>query len=206
MSKRYDELMEHIDVTPEMRRRILSHIKQVDMTKDTAEKMVRFSHIRKFAALAACLAVVLVGVLTLPSLFYVPDNPDVIAPGDGIVQVSSVDELAEQVGFEVAGLDCLPFVADEVTYTAYWQDLAEITYSGDGQTAIYRKGTGSEDVSGDYGTYEDKTEVMADNVSVTLKGNNGSYSLATWTDGNYGYSIALSHGMDEDSWYALLKR
>lgn len=204
MSKRYDEVMEHIEVTPEMRRRILEHIDQADLTKTASPKAIRFPGVKRLAVLAACLAIVLAGALTLPDLLHGPDDPDdpnILAPGDGIVQVPSVDELAERVGFEVTELDGLPFQADEAVYTAYWQDLAEITYSGEGQSAVYRKGIGSEDVSGDYKTYENETEILAgNNASVTLKGNNGGYTLAVWTDGKYAYSIALSHGMDENSW------
>ena len=178
MGKRYDEVMEHIEVTPEMRRRILKNIEQSDLTKAAPRKVVRFPHIKQLATLAACLAVVLVGALTLPSLFQGPDEPDVLSPGDGIVQVSSVEELGERVGFEVKEWGSLPFQVEETTYTAYWQDVAEIVYSGEGQTAIYRKGTGSEDVSGDYNIYETETEFSVGDNSVTLKGNGGAYTLA----------------------------
>lgn len=204
MGKGYNEVMEHIEVTPEMRQRILEHINQADLTKNVSGNIVRFPHIKRLAALAACLAVVLVGALTLPSLFHEPDDSNVLVAGNGIVQVSSVEELAERVGFDVTELDGLPFQADEAIYTAYRQALAEITYSGEGQTAVYRKGTGSEDVSGDYKTYENETEIFTGNTAVTLKGNSGSYTLAVWTDGKYAYSIAFSHGMDENSWNTFL--
>lgn len=206
MGKRYDEVMEHIEVTPEMRRRILKNIEQTDLTKATLRKVVRFPHIKQFATLAACLAVVLVGALTLPSLFHGLDEPDVLSPGGSIMQVSSVEELGERVGFEVNEWNCLPFQVEETTYTAYWQDVAEIVYSGEGQTAIYRKGTGSEDVSGDYNIYETETEFSVDGTSVTLKGNGGAYTLAIWKDGDYAYSISTSVGMSESSWKALLNQ
>ena len=38
MDKKYDEVMEHIEVTPEMRQRILKHIQQVDFTKQRPAK------------------------------------------------------------------------------------------------------------------------------------------------------------------------
>lgn len=200
MGKRYDEVMEHIEVTPEMRQRILKNIEQADLKKVAPRKVVRFPYIKQLATLAACLAVVLVGALTLPSLFQGPDDPGVLSPGDGIVQVSTVEELAETVGFEVDELNGLPFQVEKTTYTAYWQELAEIVYSGEGQTAIYRKGTGSEDVSGDYNIYETETEISAGNATVTLRGNSGIYTLAIWADSNYSYSISLSEGMQESSW------
>lgn len=207
MGKRYDEVMEHIEVTPEMRQRILKNIEQADLTKAAPRKVVRFPYIKQLAALAACLAVVLVGALTLPNLFQDPDDPngpDVLAPGDGIVEVSSVEELAEKVGFEINEWSSLPFQVEETVYIAYWQELAEIVYSGEGQNAIYRKGIGTEDVSGDYNIYESETKISMGDVTVTLKGNSGTYTLAIWTDGDYAYSISLSEGIPENSWKAFL--
>lgn len=206
MGKRYDEAMEHIEVTPEMRQRILRHIEQTDLTKDTSGKIVRFPHIKQLATLAACLAIVLVGALTLPNLFHNSDGPNVLAPGGDIVQVSSMGELAETVGFEVEGLSDLPFQVEETTYTAYWQDVAEIVYSGEGRTAVYRKGTGSEDISGDYNVYESEKNIAVGDTVVTLKGNGGTYALAIWTDGEYAYSVALSHAMDKNSWKDFFTR
>ena len=175
-----------------------------DMEKEPSRKVMRFPYVRRIAAAAACLAMVLVGALTLPGLFQSPEEPVVLSPGDGIVQVSSVEELAERVGFAVNEWNSLPFQVEETTYTAYWQELAQIVYSGGGQTAVYRKGTGSEDVSGDYNAYETETKIFVGDTLVTLKGNGGTYALAVWRDGDYACSISVSEGMSENSWEALL--
>ena len=155
-----------------------------DMEKEPSRKVMRFPYVRRIAAAAACLAMVLVGALTLPGLFQSPEEPVVLSPGDGIVQVSSVEELAERVGFAVNEWNSLPFHVEATSYTAYWQDVAEIAYSGEGQTAVYRKGIGSEDVSGDYNVYEAETKISAGNTLVTLKGDGGAYVLAIWKDGS----------------------
>ena len=203
MGKRYDEVMKHVEVTPEMRRRILRNIEQADLTEAAPRKVVRSPYLRRLATLAACLAVVFVGTLTLPGLFQNPDELHVLSPGDGIVQVSSVEELAERVGFEVSEWKDLPFQEEETTYIAYWQDMAEIVYSGEGQTAVYRKGTGSEDISGDYNVYESEVKISAGGTPVTLKGDGGAYSLAIWKDGDYAYSLSVSEGMPESGWEAI---
>lgn len=209
MDKRYDEIMEHVEVTPEMRRRILKQIGQTDLTKNAPPKVIAIPRIRRLAAMAACLVVVLVGALTLPSLTDgpdhpdVPDAPDVLAPGNGIVQVASVEELSETVGFEVVGCSRLPFQVEEATYTAYWKELAEIVYSGEGQSAVWRMGIGTEDVSGDYNIYDSETEISVGGIAVTLKGNDGIYTLAIWTENKYAYSISLSDGLTENEWQAL---
>lgn len=207
MDKRYDEIMEHVEVTPEMRQRILKHIEQADLTRDTSPKVIRFPHIKQLATLAACLAIVLVGALTLPNLIQGPDSPDdpfILDAGDGIVQVTSIKELSETVGFEVTELSNLPFQPVEVIYTAYWQELAEVTYSGEGQTATWRMGIGTEDVSGDYNIYEKTAALTVDGIAVTLKGNNTTYTLATWTDGEFSYALALTEGISEMEWQSIL--
>lgn len=206
MDKRYDKIMEHVEVTPEMRQRILKQIEQMDPAKNAPPKVIAISRIRRLAVMAACLAVVLVGALTLPSLIHGPDHPDgpgVLAPGNGIIQVASVEELSEIVGFEVAECSHLPFQVEGVTYTAYWKELAEIVYSGEGQIAVWRMGIGTEDVSGDYNNYDTETEISVGSTAVTLKGNGGIYTLAIWAENKYAYSISLSDGLTENEWQAL---
>ena len=41
LGKRYDEVMKHVEVTPEMRRRILRNIEQADLTEAAPRKVVR---------------------------------------------------------------------------------------------------------------------------------------------------------------------
>lgn len=200
MSKRYDEIMEHIEVTPEMRQRILNNIQNTDLSENTHTRIIRFPYLKQFAAIAACFVLVLVGAMTMPNIFTNHNNPDVLVPGDGIVEVSTAEELSDRVGFEVTEWTDLPFHSEQVTYTAYWQEMAEIVYTGEGQTAVYRKGIGSDDVSGDYNIYEAETEIFVNNVTIVLKGNNGAYTLAIWTDGGFSYSLSLSEGKTESEW------
>ena len=119
------------------------------------------------------------------------------------MEVDTLEELSETVGFEVTELTNLPFQTEEVIYTAYWKDLAEITYSGEGQTAVYRKGIGAEDVSGDYNNYENETVISVNDTTITLKGNGEGYTLAIWTDGDYAYSLTLSDGATDAEWQAI---
>ena len=41
--------------------------------------------------------------------------------------------------------------------------------------------------------------------AVTLKGGNGAYSLAIWTDGSYAYSISVTDPLSRDVFGALLE-
>ena len=204
MDNKYDEVMEHIEVTPEMRSRILSNINNMDFAEKKQAKIVRFPTAKRFAALAACLAIMLVGALTLPNLRNISQEPPVIGNND-IVEVSSVEELSETVGFDVVEPGNLPFEPESVVYTAYWTEMAEITYSNDEKTAVFRKGIGSDDVSGDYNSYELTSKISLNDIKTTLKGNGETYTLAIWTDGEFAYSLSLSEGIGETGWIEMLQ-
>lgn len=204
LDNKYDEVMEHIEVTPEMRSRILSNINNMDFAEKKQAKIVRFPTAKRFAALAACLAIMLVGALTLPNLRNISQEPPVIGNND-IVEVSSVEELSETVGFDVVEPGNLPFEPESVVYTAYWTEMAEITYSNDEKTAVFRKGIGSDDVSGDYNSYELTSKISLNDIKTTLKGNGETYTLAIWTDGEFAYSLSLSEGIGETGWIEMLQ-
>ena len=206
MNRKYNEAMEHIEVTPEMRSRILNNIENIDFAEKKRTKIVRFPNIKRFATLAACLAVMLVGALTLPNLLDISNEPPVIEnENNDIVEVSSVEELSETVGFEVSEPGNLPFEPESVVYIAYWAEMAEIIYINDEQTAAFRKGIGSDDVSGDYNSYELTSEISVNDINATLKGNGETYTLAIWTDGEFAYSLSLSEGIEETEWISILQ-
>lgn len=86
----------------------------------------------------------------------------------------------------------------------YWNELAEICYSGQGQTAVFRKSMGEQDNSGDYNSYGQIKEISVGNRCVTLKGDDDLYVLAVWFDGEFSYSLRLSAGSSENSWIEIL--
>ena len=206
MDRKYDEVMEKIEVTPEMRRRILSNIQEMDLSGKKPAKVIRFPNIRRFAAVAACFALVLAGALTMPNYL----NPDALPtdmvgnPLENIVEVASVQELSQTVGFDVTDLEELPFVPETAAYLSYWGEMAEIVYTGQGQTATYRKAPGTADVSGDSGEYTAETVIQAGGRSVALKGTGEAYVLAIWTDGDYSCSLALSRGIPAAQWQSII--
>lgn len=202
----YRELMEQVNLTPEARERILTNVQQADLSSQP-EKVVPFSRRRqtwrRWASLAACLVVVVAVLVAVPLLREQPEQTPPVQALPPFRQVDSLDALSEAVGFPVTEVSKLPFDPVSTTYTAYDEGLAEITYTGSGgQTATYRQSCGSEDNSGDYNLYPD-TQTLPDQ-NATLKGQDGLYTLALWTDGTYTYSLHLSSGLSADAWQALL--
>lgn len=122
----------------------------------------------------------------------------------GIVELEDTAALSEAVGFPVEGLTSLPFEVRQVTYYSYFNDFAEIDYTGDGQSLSYRKAKGTEDISGDWNEYENEKQLTINGFDVLLKGNSEKYSLASWTDGTYAYALSFEQEVTEEEITAII--
>lgn len=123
-------------------------------------------------------------------------------------QIETVDSLAalsKKTGMDMKELTGLPFAVEQTEYVSYWGALAEIQYFGGTENLRYRKSQGSEDNSGDYNVYTQVETLEIAGMSVTLKGENGAFSLAAWTDGQFAYSICVSTPLSEEAFSALLE-
>ncbi len=203
MKKEYDEIMDHIEVTSEMRQRVLRHIQEENITP-SSPKILRFSSFKRYLSVAACFVVLLAGAIALPSLLNGNELEPPVLVGQGIEEATSLQELSDLVGFEIKEEFILPFAIEETTYSSYWNELAEIRYTGGGLYAVYRQSPGTDNNSGDYTSYKESIEISADSITVALSGDSGMFSLAVWTDGDYAYSLRLSQAVTADEWNAIL--
>lgn len=209
LSKRYDAVMEKIEVTDEMRRRILAHIDGMDLEAAPRSNMARFPSARRLAALAACLVLLAAGALSarylLPGGTVDPiPTEGVVLGGSGIEEVADAAALGELVSFEVKELTDLPFQVDGVTYASYFGTLSQIKYVGEERSLTLRQSAGEGDNSGDFNVYA-VTEVreMGD-WSVTLKGDGENWTLAIWSDGTYAYSAHAEPGFTLSEWERVI--
>lgn len=198
---KYDEVMEKLEVTPEMRARILQNV-ETQMT----EPRKKPNRLRRFAALAACLAILLVGAMALPKFISspVPEESETMI-ANGMVEVTSKEELSEAVGFPVKSAQSLPFFPQSIHYTSYWGDMAQIDYANGGSMACFRQSLGEEDNSGDWSEYPAQKSLTVNGCAVTLKGEADSYTLAIWSDGTYSYSLSLSAGQPASVWESIVE-
>ena len=198
---KYDEVMEKLEVTPEMRARILQNVET-----QMAEPCKKPNRLRRFAALAACLAVLLMGAMALPKFISspVPEESETMV-ANGMVEVTSKEELSEAVGFPVKSAQSLPFFPQSIYYTSYWGEMAQIDYANGGSTACFRQSLGEEDNSGDWNEYPAKESFTVNGCAVTLKGEADSYTLAIWSDGTYSYSLSLSAGQPASVWESIVE-
>ena len=202
---RYEEIMDQVQMTDEMRARVLKKVRQADLTAPEERRRAPAAW-RRWAAMAACLVVVVAGGLALHHQLPQSgtEDPPVLV-GPGLEEVDSRAALERAVGFSVEEAETLPFAPQEVLYTAFDSGLAQVEYRGEnGMTALLRKSQGMEDNSGDFNQYPDvETLTMAD-ADVTFKGADGQFTLALWQKDGFSHSLSLSQGQNIESWAEIL--
>ena len=206
LAEKYNEAMNKIELSAEARQRILGNIQEMDLDEPKRGKVVPFPQWRRWAAVAACAAVVLLAAVTLqnPSMNTEPDEQGGVTVANGIVEAADAQALSKAVGFPVPELTGLPFPVKDTTYASYWGDLAQISYVGEEQTITLRVQAGSEDVSGDYNNYAEISTVTINGCDVTFKGNDGTVSTAIWTNGGYSYAVSTDVPMSVEAMTALI--
>lgn len=200
---RYNKIMENIEVTEEMRDRILNNINNSDLGKASG-KAVPFHNYKKYISVAACFVLLLVGSIIIHSIFDVPGEPP-LEGEPGISDHGTIGELSETVGFTVKELKDIPFGVDTVRYTSFGADLAEVTYEGHSNTAVFRMAPRKEDVSGDYSEYTGIENRMVNGYSVTMKGNDGKYNLAVWRSDGFSYAVHFAEAVSEQEMLAAVE-
>lgn len=200
---RYKRIMEKIEVTEDMHARILRKIQMESLEQTVPE--TRAFPIKKYLRLAACFALLLVGVLMIPSLIdrrFPPSPPVLVNPE--MVECASLEELEKTVNFRIDEITALPFAAESRTYMAYGKELAQITYQGENRKAVFRASAEMEDNSGDYTLYEKEKIITVDEVEVTLKGAGDTYTLGLWAKDGFSYSLKIAGGAAEAEWRTAL--
>lgn len=204
MREAYKDVMDRIVVTQEMQARILRTIRTTEFQPRRRSAPIPVRRI----AIAACLALLVIGAVTLPKFQTQLPGEDPSGVQNGIwsiTQASSLRELSQLVGFQVEELGDLPFAVTETEYRAYPGGLAEVIYLGETQSVTLRKLAGDGDPSGDYSAYPDTLVVTMAGYTVSLSGEGSVYSLAVWQDGTYSYSIRASQACSEETWVRILE-
>jgi hypothetical protein len=195
LKNKYGEVMDRVEVTQEMRERILDRVqdRSVDKARAKAPFIVTY---RKYFYIAACLVLLLAGPLLIHNVFTGPDNP----PQQGIPSIDewqSAQELSQAIGFTVKEISSVPFEVESVQYTSYFSRMAQIQYSGLGNDVSLRMEKGDEDISGDSTEYTDVTTLSVDGRDVLVKGDNGRYILALWQADGYTYAVRFTNAVSQ---------
>ncbi|WP_405355183.1 hypothetical protein [Ruminococcus sp.] len=198
----YNKIMEKVEVSDEMRVRILNNIANNENLKN--RKILSLSRWKRIASAAACIALLIVGSIVVQNILSVNHtNPnidiDVEGPSADVIECNSASELSQKAGFEVYDINYIPFNVSSSEYSWCWNEFAQIDYSGNDNVLTYRKVVGNQDISGDYREYSVILNKSINGDNITIKGNEDEYSLAIWQSEEYSYSIYLNQGVDLNS-------
>ena len=174
--------------------RMLNNIKQKAAAQTEAKQNtnpIKISKIIRWAVpVAACFALLLVGVKTIPML---TDKPPVDTSSSGlqdaspIMSVNSAEEITERLGIEIDA----PEGAEGVFYAIIDGNIAEVQFTVDGNLYYLRASAQSGDLSGLYGK-ESAPEIIDSENSATISGvlcGDLSYCKIRWTDGKTNFSL-----------------
>ena len=107
-------------------------------------------------------------------------------------------EASEDVSVETAEAEA----SDAGEAATEESSVTEMITIGDAEVEVVSDDSLSSELAGVYTMFENTTEVDVDGVKVTLMGNGDTYCLATWTDGDYSYSVFFEDG-DYDTYEGI---
>ncbi len=207
MSEKYNEVMEHVQLTAEARERILGHIENAGRTAPgkndsgntgSAEKILSLRNWRRYGAIAACL--ILMGILAAlwPSLKKPDENASTDVASYWAEEYDSLEKLSKGIGFPVEDISVLSADKAEMYYLNIAGEIAHVKLENGHQMIVFRKSKGSEDNSGDYNSYTNIREQQAAGAAVTLKSMEDKVSLALWEKDGYFYSMSFEPEVFEE--------
>ncbi len=123
------------------------------------------------------------------------EDVQIPSPWTDCETVEAAETLA---GFDITAPETLDSY-DQKVIRVMNDEIIQIGYYADDETYILlRKGKGDKDASGVYTEYENTETAEVNSVEVTLKGNGEKINIATWTDGDYSYSVYSTKGESRD--------
>jgi len=169
---------------------------------DEAPKIKRFftpRYVTRYAMAALCAVMLVVGVqhfskTTTPTTGG-GSGDTIVSP---ITEYDTLEQAEQAVGYTLTLPDA-PEAYDHMSVTVIDGELLEVRYYNDDETDLgytIRKAPNIGDISGDYNDYANTQTLKINECEVTLKGNDDTWSLATWSSGNYSCAVmAEEHPM-----------
>lgn len=203
LKNKYCAAMDRLRLTSEERERLLD--RALERTEGQ-NRVPRAAHTRRrwaSLAAAACICLVLAGVMAIPGWANPVTSPPVQVTNP-VVQSEDLEALQAAAPFALSVPTELPEDWEVENASLIMGTLAQVVYSNGTDTITYRMAEGTEDVSGDYNAYPWTEEAGLDGVVVTLKGQaEDAVSLAVWTDGRCSYALSWSAPLTEEQAVAI---
>lgn len=121
-----------------------------------------------------------------------------------IIDCETMEEASELSGIKMSVPDMIDGFEDRQIFAYADLGMIEVDYQNADETVSIRKASGDADISGDYNEYALEETVDVDQLQVTMKGADGLYNLAIWTnDGNI-YAISANGGLSQEAMAELV--
>ena len=119
----------------------------------------------------------------------------------------SLEEAVKAVGFDFVAPDALAG-CDKIAYQAIPDDriIGVLYLNGEERQVSVRRAPGSVNIRGMYTQFDKLEQVEVDGRSVTMSGDGETVSLATWTDGDYSFSVYADNGLAQGDMAQLVSQ
>lgn len=198
--------IDNIEPADGARERMLQNIRRKAAEQQSAEiaqksekpKAMPLNRILKWALpVAACFAILLVGINVIPKLGAAPvESDESVLGGNPFAGEMSAEELQEKLGFSIDA----PEGSENASYNVLDGNIANISFEYGGNSYTLRASKQSGDFSGINGTLikSDKIDAANDAVLETIRGMEYNYFKLTWTDGAVTYILMNNNEISAD--------
>lgn len=109
-----------------------------------------------------------------------------------VTTCDTLEDAAALAGFEYTVPETIDGYENRVI-SVINNKIVQVVYQNDDSDKItFRKGSGTDDISGDFNAYSEENTIAIDDISVTMKGSDGKIMLAVWSANDYTYSISVN--------------
>ncbi|OOM75990.1 hypothetical protein [Clostridium sp. BL-8] len=113
-------------------------------------------------------------------------------------EYKTLDEAEKALNLKVNPLKTVPKGYEMENVSTISNEIIQVDYNNGNSNITFRAGIGTDNISGDYNTYQVKKTVKVNGLNVNLEGNKSEeYNLAVWEKDGISYSISAENGIDE---------
>lgn len=174
--------------------------------KKETGKVISFFRRREFMSLAAAALLLILAFALGPGLFRPAEDPGQEQIANPFVTYQSLEEAEKAAGFALPAPESFEG-AGRREIAVIDGRIIDVTYldGEDNRVLTVRKGTGEEDISGDYNEYPQEDVTELEGLSVTVRGDGERIFLALWQEGGYSYAVSFDDGGTQDQLQEIMK-
>ncbi|WP_193726855.1 DUF4367 domain-containing protein [Paenibacillus guangzhouensis] len=193
MKNKYQQLQDMICVTSDMEQRILTRLVQTEQSISELKKPVLFRIPLKYAiSIFACLALVVCFMTVRPYLI-TPDTPTPpILTVSPVIDYENLSDLSKNLSFPLYVPSNIPKDYSLEFSSIMFEKTAQLIYSDNSDIIKFQMTKGDLDERGDFTEYKQIKIVPSDHGKLTIKGNNDLFSVVSWSQNGFSFSISTS--------------